>query len=177
MATTDPVKAGMSESDARALWDDMRSGFVRLERLIVEIVENRAWEPLGYASFAEAWNDRMQGVRLATGAVKAHVVYALLEGGSSEAEAARILSGSGVSPSSVKEIAEKRASGIPATLVRSHTRRKPSAAAFARVELTASELAYFRGLSEARGIDMHGEMAKAIRWWFSRIERARGHDD
>ena len=53
----------MNESEALNLWDELKRGFVNAERVLVRIINERAWEPLGYSSFNEAWTDRMQGVR------------------------------------------------------------------------------------------------------------------
>jgi len=164
----------VTESEALKLWEDLRAGFVNQERLLVQIINERAWEPLGYASFVEAWNDRMQGVRLATAALKAHVVYALLDDGMEPSEAYQHLAGSGIGPRVVESLAEKKALGIPpgrASVVRSHYRSKPTERRFIHVELSPSEIAHFNALAEQSGRDMADEAAKAVRAHFRSLER------
>lgn len=68
----------MKQKEAEALWVSLRSALVNAEAAIVEIIKTRAWEPLGYDTFAQAWNDRMRGVKLAA-ACNTHIVYALLD--------------------------------------------------------------------------------------------------
>jgi len=162
--------------EAEALWSELREGFVNQERLIKQIIADRAWEPIGFTSFVEAWNARMKGIRLATDALKAHVVYALFDSGLEARGVYEALGvGSGVTPEAVRVLGEKKALGIPAdfatTRVRSHERAKPGEARFLRVELRPDELDYFRDLCEARGRDVHEESAKAIRQHFRRMER------
>jgi hypothetical protein len=163
--------------EAEALWSDLREGFVNAERIVKEIIKERAWEPLGYTSFVEAWNDRMKGVRLATDALKAHVVYALFDSGLEAQGVYEALGvGSGVSPETVRVLGKKKALGIPAdfatTRVRAHDRAKPGERRRIIVELRPDEVDYFDDLCKARGRDLREESAKAIRQHFRRMERS-----
>lgn len=78
MSTQTKLRTVTAEQ-ASALWADLRGSFINAEKRIVEIIELKAWEPLGFESFAEAWASKMHGIRLATEEVRAHVVYADVE--------------------------------------------------------------------------------------------------
>lgn len=54
---------GREKAQATRSWDDLRSAFTRLDEALQHIIDARAWEPLGYDSFAEAWASEMRGVR------------------------------------------------------------------------------------------------------------------
>lgn len=67
----------LATRQAGDLWDSLRDNLVNAEATLAKIIETRAWEPLGYSNSLEAWNDRLKGVRLATDAMRAAVVYAM----------------------------------------------------------------------------------------------------
>ncbi|PZF83213.1 hypothetical protein [Jiangella anatolica] len=101
----------MNKKQAEETWKELREHFVNAEALIKKIIDSKAWEPLGYASFAEAWNDRMAGVRLATDAARAYVVYALYDSGHTPDEVAGVVAG--VSLSGARQLATSKAAGTP----------------------------------------------------------------
>lgn len=163
-------------ASAVRLWDDLKSALAKFEVALERVIAARAWEPLGYSSFAEAWADRMQGTRLATSRQAATVVYALLDDGATREEALASLGpGSGVAPMTLDRLIEQRSAGVPAELastrVRSHQRSKPSAPSRIVVELTHEEWVYLRDLCEARGLDLNTEATAAVRGIISRLER------
>lgn len=167
---------------ANALWDELRSLLVRLEDVVDRIIEERAWEPLGYRDFAEAWADRMQGTRLATARQAATVVYALLDAGQTRDEITETLGpGSGVGPAKVEVLARQHSNGVPAalattsirhnpTVVRSHYRDAPSRPRTLHVELTEDEYAHLKALCEKRGLDPASEAQAAVRALIARLE-------
>jgi hypothetical protein len=114
--STATLKKDAKVTKAEKLWSELRELFVNAEAKIKEIIETKAWEPLGYSSFAEAWNDRMAGVRLATDAARAYVVYALYDSGYTPDEVAQVVSG--VSPSGARQIAASKAAGAPPEFAR-----------------------------------------------------------
>lgn len=163
-------------ASAIRLWDDLKSALTKFEAALEAVINARAWEPLGYASFAEAWADRMQGTRLSTSRQAATVVYALLDGGASREEVLMSLGpGSGVAPMTLDRLIEQRSAGVPADLastrVRSHERSRPSPPSRIVVELTHEEWVYLRDLCEARGLDLNAEATAAVRGIISRLER------
>ncbi len=83
-----------TKHEAQALWNRLRAGFLGVERDIKKIVETRAWEPLGYISFAEAWGAELHGVKF-TGAMQAAVVLSLYDSGATAAEVAGAVAGVG----------------------------------------------------------------------------------
>ena len=166
----------MKQSQAEALWSSLRESFVNAEKVLIQIIEAKAWEPLGYDTFGQAWADRMAGVRLA-GALTANVVYALLDEGM---KAQKIVALAGVGPTVVYLLARQKNNVVPVemaklqdTVVRAHTRVKPSAPAFLHLELNHGELASLKALCAAKGVDLNSEALKAVRVHFSRLERSR----
>lgn len=103
----------ISAAAAEKLWTDIRTDLVNVEKNIIKAIKVRAWEPLGYASFVECWNNRLKGVRLATDVLKVHVVYALFETTDNAATVGSTIGvGGGVSPSTIDRIKELRDSGM-----------------------------------------------------------------
>lgn len=159
---------------AEALWSSLRDAFANAEKIIVTICETKAWEPLGHASFAEAWTARLRGLRLTTDVMRAHVVYALFDSGLDVEE---IIQATGVGDRSVAALARQRASGVPAglatTRVRAHDRALPSEARMLHVELSPGELETFKSIAASRGLDVQDEATKALRKHFRSLERVR----
>ncbi|MEA1796714.1 hypothetical protein [Rhodococcus qingshengii] len=161
-------------SNAEQLWSDLRGHFANAQEIISEIIATKAWEPLGYSTFAEAWTDRMAGVPLATEVVRAHVVYALFDDGLSEEEAVQALGiGSRVGISAAKRLKEQHELGVPAALastrVRSHFRNKPSPPKTIHVELSPDEYAEFKAIAIAREMDVAELASVAVREYFSKV--------
>lgn len=156
----------LSKTQALKMWANLRGHFVNAEKAITEIIAAKAWEPLGFASFAEAWADRLQGIPLATDSIRAHVVYAMVEAGLDDAAVLAATGiGSQVGPRSVAELRRQKAAGVPAgmasTRVRSHMRCKPSRPGIVHVPLQPSEYARFRALSAELRTDP-GELAAGL---------------
>lgn len=127
---------------ASRLFERLRTAFLAVETALDDIIEARAWEPLGYASLTEAWADRMGDLRL-SGSAQAYVAYALMDTGATPDDVADALHG--VGPTTARELANARAAGLDApdaavrasraahaprlaegkTTVRAHTRSAP----------------------------------------------------
>ena len=165
----------ISKEAAESLWSDLREAFSNAEAKIIEIIKTRAWEPLGYATFADAWNERMQGFRLTTDALKAHVVYALMADGQTDSEILATVSGLG--DRAMAGLRSQRDAGVSAeaasTYVRPHMRALPGEPERLHVTLTHGEVTYYRDLCNALGLDRDDEAAKAIRSHFRKLEGAR----
>ena len=133
----------ISKKRAEALWDDLRSALELSEEKIAEIVKTRAWEPLGYESFAECWADKLSDLKL-YGEIRAVVVYQMFDEGASVPEVSAAVPGVGpVEGKQLKAAHSKRLSPKSAaafSTVREHPRRKPSAPRFVRAELSPDEL-------------------------------------
>ena len=177
------VGGELSESEASALWADLRSALVHFDQTLARIIETRAWEPLGYQTFAQAWADRMRGTRLGTASMAAHVVYALIESGMGREDALLVLGpASGVGPAKFDTLARQYEAGVPveiattsavrgSSLVRQHYRDAPGEPSTVHVPLTPSEYAHFKALADGRGLDLATEGAKALRAHFRSLER------
>jgi hypothetical protein len=103
----------ISKAAAEKLWTDIRTDLANAEKNIIKAIKTRAWEPLGYGSFVECWNDRLQGIRLATDVLKVHVVYALFETTDDPMSVAKSIGiRSGVTPETVQRIKRHRDHGM-----------------------------------------------------------------
>lgn len=166
------TRQNKEKAAAEALWASLREAFANAEAIIKQIIETKAWEPLGYASFAAAWNDRLAGMRLATDCMRAHVAYALFDSGLGVED---VVKATGIGDQSAKRLHEQRSNGVPpnqaSTRVRAYVRAKPSEARTLHVELTAGELESFKGIAAARGLDVQAEAVKALRKHFRALER------
>ena len=49
------MNSTIQPNEAKRLFGRLRGALLNLDSLLSEIVEAKAWEPLGYTSFAEAW--------------------------------------------------------------------------------------------------------------------------
>ena len=118
--------AKISKKRAEALWDDLRSALELSEEKIAESVKARAWEPLGYESFADCWADRLSGLRL-YGEIRAVVVFQMFDEGASESTVREAVSGVGpVESKRLKQAHTKKMSPKSAAVfstVRQHTRK------------------------------------------------------
>lgn len=164
----------LTPAQATKLWSDLRGHFVNAEKKIIEIIEARAWEPLGFESFAEAWASKMEGVRLATDEVRAHVVYAMFSDGLSDEQInERLGVGSGVTDRQVKHLRRQKSNGVPPSLastrVRSHVRRNPSAPRTIHVELHSTEYARYQEIAKALDRDVADIALEAIRHAFEEL--------
>lgn len=120
-ATATPI----SEAEARELWADLKNALASTEKAIQRIIETKAWEAMGYDSFAEAWAAEMHGSFLAT-ELRAHVVYAMFAEGDTDEEVREALGpGSGVTIPLIRSIREQQIAGVPEgeVIVREHSRR------------------------------------------------------
>lgn len=156
----------LTKDTASSLWDELRDGFNNIEKTIIRIIEVEAWKPLGYATFAEAWNDRMSGVRLA-GEVRAHVVYYMLSEG---ADVDAVSATTGIGAGSVRDLKRQKSNGVPphaATLVRQHRRSRPRAPFRLTVELSQEERERFSETCKVHDLDMTEEALTAIRSHFA----------
>lgn len=186
---------------AEQAWADLRSALVNFDKAVVRIIETRAWEPLGYASFGEAWVARMSGTRLATAASAARVVYALIDSGLNRDQVVKALGpSSGVGPAKVDVLTRQKDAGVPAefattqvrrseppaepmptmppdrglSVVRTHYRAPRSEPHIVRVELAPDEYEHFKAVAERHGMDLATVAARAVKAEFARLERRGG---
>lgn len=119
----------ISSRQAQQLWGKLQQHFINAERILEEIIEKRAWEPMGYESFSEAWTAQMADITIAT-EIRPHVVYQMLTEGASADEIAGAVKG--VGPERVESLSRQKRNGVPPgdaslTVVREHLRKPPSA--------------------------------------------------
>jgi len=155
---------GLTQAQAVALWQSLRGHFVNAARVIEEIIEGRAWEPMGYESFTEAWHAQMADVTLAV-EVRPHIVYQMLtEGYDYDAVAANV---KGVGRDRAESLDRQRRNGVPAcdasmSTVRRHLRRKPGVAATLHIEVGPIALRRYQKIAERIGETVEAIAAEAI---------------
>lgn len=153
----------ISKKRAEALWQDLRSALEMSEQKIAEIVKTRAWEPLGYSSFAECWADRLGDLRL-SGEIRAAVVYAMFDDGADLREVVGAVAGVGAVEAKKLKAAKTR--GLSAkgaeTLVRQHTRRPRSGQRFVRAELSQDELDSVKDAAKLTGLPVDEFVKRAV---------------
>lgn len=141
----------ISKKRAEALWGDLRSALELSEEKIAEIVKVRAWEPLGYESFADCWADKLSDLRLSS-ELRAVVVFQMFDGGASESTVRKAVSDIGPAESKrlkqahTKKMSPKSAARL--STVRQHTRKAPSGRRFVRAELSPDELATVKSAAD-----------------------------
>lgn len=163
----------MNQKKAETLWAGLRSALTRADEAIKEIIATRAWEPLGYPSFAAAWAGEMNGIRLAA-EIRAHVVYAMHADGLGVEEIDKSLGiGSGLGPSSIEKLIEDADLGIPperASVVRRHIRRKPTKAHILHIEVGEEEYIRFTALAKKTGYALEDIVKVRLVEWAAEIE-------
>lgn len=168
------MTATKQKAAAEKLWAELREAFANAEAIIKQIIETKAWEPLGYPTFAAAWNDRLAGLRLATDCMRAHVAYALFDSGLGVEDVVKATGGQ-IGDRAAAALARQKTNGVPPNLattrVRAHERVLPAPPSVLHVSLTPDELASFKGIAESRGLDVQAEAVKALRAHFRNLER------
>lgn len=113
----------ISKNEAKKLWNRLRSNLLALDQTITEIVEERAWEPMGYASFTEAWEKELHGIEL-KGAQLASAVLALYDSGATPVEVASAVNG--VGPEKAKAYEKAHSAGLTPKLAYDHVQAMSS---------------------------------------------------
>lgn len=179
----------ITQRDAEKLWSDLRSAFNDAEFTLRRIVETKAWVPLGYGTFVQAWNDKMRGIRLASTAAKAVVAYAMLEEGLTPEEVVEQTEGN-IGDRVAERLADQREMGIPSdlasvvppsnpasgadeTIRRTHRMKKRGPAVNIHVYVGSDKYNELRDIAVIRGLDLEDECRKAIYKHFRNLERAR----
>lgn len=171
MSSTKTERHALTPTKADALWRELRDALTAAHDAIRRIVETRAWEPLGYATFSDAWNERMAGVPLATTEAKAWVVYTMLDEGRTVSDISAKVAG--VAERTASLLREQHAAGVSpeyatarkpsfakpenGTVVREHIRRLPSEAR--RLHCTPSTRDYLRFTDIAKREGFSNEQA------------------
>lgn len=168
-------RQSIKQREAETLWAELRSALVNVEQAIIRIIETKAWEPLGYDTFAQAWNDRMKGVRVAA-LCTPHIVYRMFDEGATDEAVADMVPG--VSPEASAYMRRQKGNGVPpamaSTRVRSHLRNAPRPPFVLSLELSNDEIGNYKALCDAKGLDVKAEALKAVRAHFARLERRAG---
>ena len=179
----------LTAEEAADLWNSLRGYFVNAEKAIIEIIELRAWEPLGFETFAEAWESKMQGVKLATDFATATAVYLMYDEGLTRDEIAETLGhGSGIGHSQVDALIEDKELGVPPeaatprrrrrrpnaagdnlTPVDPHWRRLPGRARRVHLEFTTLEYEAFTKIAKSLDTTVQEIAAEAVRQRFREL--------
>lgn len=159
----------ISKTEAAELWVSLRASFTVTTATIARIVETKAWEPLGYSSFREAWTEEVGlDEAMSPAVVDMVAVRFALEGAPDE----EILSVKGVGPSKLRAVKVAARVGLDKPVLRRATQAAlPGPTRRVSVDFRPEERERFVALSEATGSTLQREADKAIRAWFDRIEK------
>ena len=116
------MSVNITPDRAAELWDALRTNLLAVEDGIRQIIATRAWEPLGYETFAECWADRLGDLKL-TKELRAVVVFAMFEDDVTPTDAARAVAGTGVVE--VRQLHTAFQQGMDASDAAFVTRAKP----------------------------------------------------
>lgn len=164
---------GLTQAQAVALWQSLRNHFVNAAKVIEEIIEGRAWEPMGYESFTEAWNAQLADVTLAV-EVRPHIVYQMLTEGYDYDDVAAAVKG--VGRDRAESLDRQRRNGVPAcdanmSVVRGHLRKRPGVAATIHVEVGPIALRRYQDIAERYDKSVEQIAADAIAAKFQELAR------
>lgn len=144
---------------ADKLWKRLHQNFVDTEATLVEIIKSKAWEPLGYESFAKAWVDKMSDITLAS-ELRPHVVYQMFEEGLTVDEIAGSVKG--VGKETAEQLGRQKSHGVPPNQA-SVTKKKGSysyATLFLR--LPRKRLDSWRAVTKRHGVTLEEVALAAI---------------
>ena len=150
----------LTETKAIELWDRLGDALADMQAAIIEVIETRAWEPLGYSNFFEAWNARIAGRTKIADALRPHVVFQMLDEGRSVTEVA---TSGAASEEKIAYWAEQKAIGIKPEAVRHNPptkRRKSSQVSFG---LDPAEYAELEELCHRHGTTIQEVGKRGIR--------------
>lgn len=162
----------ITRTTAAELWVSLRNSFAVTTSTIEKIIETKAWEPLGYSSFREAWTEEIGlDEPMSQTVVDMVAVRFALEG----ADDSELLSLKGIGPKKLHGVKIAASVGLDKPVQRRATQASlPGPSRRISVEFTPEERERFTALAEADGSNLTREAEKAIRSWFSRIEKRLG---
>lgn len=165
-ATLDKIRS-LPYDEALELWQSLRDTFINAEATIVKIVKDKAWEPLGYATFPEAWAATMDGVKLAT-EIRSHVVYAMFDAGLTAQEVGDQLLGTGMGPSTIEDLKRQKDAGVPAGIVvRRHLRKPACATRTVHVELSPTQHRLYTRAAVNQGHSLSDVAREQLANWYA----------
>lgn len=164
----------ITTAEARRLFGRLRTALLDLDGILTDIIDHKAWEPLGYENLADAWKNELSGVEF-NAMNQAAVAYALLDTGSTTPEVAAAIHG--VGPEKAQGLAAAYKTGIPVkdaakaaprmigcTRVRSHDRKPATKRNAIKVDgFTDEELTAWKDYAEEKDIDFNEMIRTAIR--------------
>ena len=150
---------------AEKLWERLHSSLFDFQATLIEIIDTKAWEPLGYESFSKAWIEKMADITIGA-ELLGHVVYELLDEELAVEEVVDVLKG--VGPERVERFAEEKAAGVPAaeatgtTVVRRHRRSLPGKPSHLHIEVDSATLKRWQRIAKKRGVTVQAVALPAV---------------
>lgn len=150
----------MNKKQATDLWAQLRNLLTDTEKVLQEIIATKAWKPLGYKTFATAYEVELKNITLAPELLP-YVVYQMVEEGKTDLSIA--LNVKGIGPQTVSSLRAQRAQGVDPSRakVRSHTRGLPQEPYMLRIDVGSQKLKRINKIAEDCGISRE---ALVIRW-------------
>lgn len=173
-------------SRAIELFDRLRDNWLDLADTWEQIIAERAWEPLGYETFFEAWDDKLSDIPLSR-FVNVRAVYQMLAEGIDEDRIAMAVKGIG--PETVRNIKRERENGVPPELatgrpprqrpadkpiyVRPHGREKASPDSVIRVDVGPTMFIEYTRIAKKLGRSVPDIAKEAIAERFSQLAKVK----
>ena len=151
---------------AEKLWEHLQQGFLDIEATIIAIIEAKAWEPLGYESFAKAWVDKMSNISIAI-ELRPHVVYQMFSEGLTPEQVAAAVKGIGVKMA--EALKRQRDNGVPADLVTPSKSRKPLPYTTLFIKVPRDTLKQWKAIAKANGMKVEEVAFPAVESAFKHL--------
>jgi hypothetical protein len=155
-----------TQAQADSLFTGVLAGWVTLTDGLTDIVARKAWKPLGYPTFVDAWRERLSDLSLSVKALTI-AVYAMLDESTPEEIAAVV---EGITIEGIESLIRQRDNGVPeesASPFRGR-RRAPQTTIF--IHVGAERHAYYEELARLADRTLTEIATKAVEDAFAQIE-------
>lgn len=98
--------------EAKELWNNLHNLFLQAEETIRAIIAVKAWEPLGYETFASCWLAQMRNITVAN-EIRPYIIYQLFDENLTADQVANAVKGIG--PEKAAAFKREKDNGVPAT--------------------------------------------------------------
>lgn len=152
---------GTESQRAEQLWEAAHQCLLDMQGVIVTIIAERAWEPLGYKKFADAWTARMSDITVAA-EIRPYVVYQMFKDGSGPEQVAEAVKG--VSPAVAEILQRQQQMGIPPDKASTRNAKPLTESRYVTLFLRLSRdtLTRWRAMAEQRGTTLEDFAFNAI---------------
>lgn len=150
----------ISMNEAQRLLNTLRKHLTLAEDALQTLIEEKAWEPLGYATFREMWQEEIAEFVELNSLIRAVILFEMIDEANEElGHADQLLD---TSPDFVQAVKDAHARGLNAgdaathadlTVVRQHTRKPRGSQTRVTVTgLDGAQIDYYKGMAKKFGV-------------------------